>query len=257
MRFSNFFRPDNAAFGADLAALNVQRGRDHEVGSYAQLRSYCGLQPLPTSFDNEDQIPPEISLETWRRLSTVYEFPEDIELFPGGLNEISEESGKLGPTFSCIIGEQFRNLKFGDRFFFTHNNTEVGFCENDLEILRQRSLRDVICDNTDITELPRDVFRVESDENPVLPCNDNFRSMDPENLCLFGAKVNAGSLKSTAYISKNDGKYFQKAIEKDHVLYRVHILLLNASSVNMEHMKTPIINRFLKKNCPVLRPYFS
>ena len=28
----------------------------------------------------------------------------------------------LGPTFSWIVAEQFRALKDGDRFFFTHSN---------------------------------------------------------------------------------------------------------------------------------------
>ena len=28
----------------------------------------------------------------------------------------------LGPTFSWMVAEQFRALKDGDRFFFTHSN---------------------------------------------------------------------------------------------------------------------------------------
>ena len=84
--------------------------------------------------------------------------PEDIELFPGGMSEIPTEEGKLGPTFSCIIAEQFQRLKYGDRYFFTHTNVqpEVKFCENDLSIIRKRTLRDIICENTDLYRLPRD-----------------------------------------------------------------------------------------------------
>ena len=87
---------------------------------------------------------------TFSIIGQLYQSPEDIELFPGGLSEEPTELGKLGPTFSCIIGEQFRNLKFGDRFFFTHTNVQPStkFCTSDLELMQKRTLRDILCDNT-------------------------------------------------------------------------------------------------------------
>ena len=83
-------------------------------------------------------------------IGQLYDTPEDIELYPGGLSEEPTEPGKLGPTFSCIIGEQFRNLKFGDRFFFTHTNVQPStkFCPSDLKLMQKRTLRDILCDNT-------------------------------------------------------------------------------------------------------------
>ena len=83
-------------------------------------------------------------------IGQLYDTPEDIELYPGGLSEKPTEPGKLGPTFSCIIGEQFRNLKFGDRFFFTHTNVQPSakFCSSDLKLMQKRTLRDILCDNT-------------------------------------------------------------------------------------------------------------
>ena len=102
-------------FGSDLAALNIQRGRDHAIGSYNQVRQYCGLQPLPPTFNDESR-PQELSSDAWQRLKTVYQHPSDIELFPGGLSETPTELGKLGPTFACVVAKQFHDLKFGDRY---------------------------------------------------------------------------------------------------------------------------------------------
>lgn len=44
----------------------------------------------------------------------------DIDLFSAGLAEYPLPGAALGPTFTCIIGIQFYNLKYGDRFWFEH-----------------------------------------------------------------------------------------------------------------------------------------
>ncbi|KAH3740478.1 hypothetical protein DPMN_047184 [Dreissena polymorpha] len=51
--------------------------------------------------------------------------PQDIDFFPGAMSEKPVSGGLFGPTIECIIGDQFRRLKFGDRFFF--QNKDTGF----------------------------------------------------------------------------------------------------------------------------------
>ena len=56
---------------------------------------------------------------------------DDIDLFVGGMSEPPNRfGGQLGETFSAIVAEQMRRLKFGDRFFFTHNES-VGFTNSE------------------------------------------------------------------------------------------------------------------------------
>ena len=80
---------------------------------------------------------PLLSSEAWQRLKTVYQHPGDIELFPAGLSETPTESGKLGPTFACIVAKQFQDLKFGDRYciklilqYFSQSEKSLEFQEH-------------------------------------------------------------------------------------------------------------------------------
>jgi peroxidase len=53
-----------------------------------------------------------------RRLQAVYASPDDIDLYVGGFSEFPVEDAVIGPTFLCIVGDQFTRLKRGDRFFY-------------------------------------------------------------------------------------------------------------------------------------------
>ena len=106
----------------------------------------------------------------------------------------------LGPTFACIIAQQFVKLKIGDRYFFTHNNTEVGFCSTDLSHLKKRTLRDVICDVVKAEALPLSVFHVPSELNPTFGCAENKNSLEPQDLCLFGVSKAASQIENPGYV---------------------------------------------------------
>lgn len=97
----------------DLASLNVQRGRDHGLPSYGQWRSYCG-RPRVTTIDDLSSDISDASVRA--KLVEVYgNKPDNIDLFVGGLLEDTLPGSQLGPTFQCIIGDQFKRLRDGDR----------------------------------------------------------------------------------------------------------------------------------------------
>ena len=49
--------------------------------------------------------------------------------------EIPIAGGQVGPTFACIIGEQFQDVKVGDRFWYERNDYCSGFTKgNEIHI---------------------------------------------------------------------------------------------------------------------------
>lgn len=70
--------------GFDLGAINIQRGRDHGIASYNEVRKSLQLPPITSM----NQPPAEITSSEWDYLSKVYQgYPDDIDLYTAGLAE--------------------------------------------------------------------------------------------------------------------------------------------------------------------------
>ncbi|XP_014669845.1 PREDICTED: peroxidasin homolog [Priapulus caudatus] len=137
----------------DLGALNVQRGRDHGLPSYNAWREYCGLAPARTFHELRREIS---SREVINKLQTVYGHPDNIDVFIGGMSEDKVEGARMGPTFMCIIADQFKRLRDGDRFWYENPGV---FSPGQLTAIKQASLARVICDNSEsIDRVQKDVF---------------------------------------------------------------------------------------------------
>ncbi|XP_046330335.2 thyroid peroxidase-like [Haliotis rufescens] len=146
---------DSNGNSLDLAALNIQRGRDHGLPSYTKWRKYCNV-PTATSFAGLAST--THTTTTANLLKSVYKHIDDIDLFPGALSEKPVPGGLLGPTFTCLLGKQFQALKEGDRFWFEENNAYVKFTPNQLNEIRKASLSRVVCDNTDTYKIQKNAF---------------------------------------------------------------------------------------------------
>lgn len=55
---------------------------------------------------------------------------EDIDLFAGGLSEWAVKGAALGPTFTCILTDQFTRLKRGDRYWYEYKDSPGAFTES-------------------------------------------------------------------------------------------------------------------------------
>jgi len=156
-------------FGMDLVALNIQRGRDHGLPGYNSFREVCGLGRV-NSFDLlADLIPVKIV----ERLKLLYAHVDDIDLFVGGISETAEAESLLGPTFRCIVADQFTRLQVGDRYFYDQGDSNPGkFSPHQLVEIRKSNLARVHCDNGDSIKYMQPLsFRKQSQLNPLVPCD--------------------------------------------------------------------------------------
>jgi len=102
----------------------------------------------------------------------VYKDIEDIDLFVGGIIEKPHKDGLVGPTFKCIIGDQFTRLRRGDRFFYEHGfDRRTRFTPEQLDEIRKTSMARIMCDNTDITRAQPLMFRVPGEGNDFESCS--------------------------------------------------------------------------------------
>lgn len=124
-----------------MAAINIQRGRDHGIPAYTSWREPCGLSPIRDWIDLEKVV----GIDTARRIQQGYRSVDDIDLFVAGLAERPVIGGLVGPTFACIIAQQFSNLRKGDRFWYENDGFESSFTPAQLQSIRQVSLAQLIC----------------------------------------------------------------------------------------------------------------
>lgn len=122
---SKYLFGSRRGFGMDIVALNIQRGRDHGIPGYNKWRELCGLRRIQDFRDLANVM----SEQTAQTLSRLYGSVDDIDLFVAGTAERPMRGAMVGPTFGCILAEQFRRLKEGDRLWYENGNIEFPFSQ--------------------------------------------------------------------------------------------------------------------------------
>lgn len=151
----------------DLAAINIQRGRDHGVPPYHEYRVYCNLSAAHTFEGLKNEIK---SPEIREKLQRLYGSPLNIDLFPALMVEDLVPGSRLGPTLMCLLSTQFRRLRDGDRLWYENPGV---FTPAQLTQIKQSSLARIVCDNADnITRVQRDVFRVAEFPHGYSSCDE-------------------------------------------------------------------------------------
>ena len=127
--------------GLDLIALNVQRGREHGIPTYASVLSACTGREIRHFSD----LLTVMSHKDITRLRRVYKHVGDIDLFVGGLAEQPAEGALVGPAFRCIMAQQFFGLRYGDRYFYDNGGMVHSFTARQLQELRKASWAGILC----------------------------------------------------------------------------------------------------------------
>ncbi|XP_032355949.1 thyroid peroxidase [Etheostoma spectabile] len=160
----------NVSQHMDLASLNLQRGRDHALPGYNHWRSFCGLKRIKTLDDFKEVVRNNRVAE---KIAQTYKHLDNIDVWLGGLVEDMLPGSRTGPLFACLIGKQMKALRDGDRFWWEADGI---FSQQQKAELIKGSLSRIICDNSDIREVPPDSFKfgnypydyISCDQMPVI-----------------------------------------------------------------------------------------
>lgn len=143
----NFLNVPGASM--DLAAINIQRGRDLGLGSLNQTRVALGLK----AYSSFAEITSDASIAA--SLEAAYGSVDNLDLWIGGLAEDHGQGAMVGETFQIIIANQFEALRDGDRLWYENQ----GFDRRTLDQINNTKLSDLIQLNTDVKHIQDDVFR--------------------------------------------------------------------------------------------------
>jgi len=124
--------------GFDLAAINIQRGRDHGLPDYNTIRAAVGLEPLDSFHEmTSDSVLADLFTE-------IYGSPDDADPWIAMISEDHVPGTMAGETINAILIDQFHRLRAGDRFYF-----ENALSQDLIDQIKATRLSDVIRRNTD------------------------------------------------------------------------------------------------------------
>jgi hypothetical protein len=192
---SPVIQPDCFTGVSDLGAIDLERGRDHGMPTYNDMRRAYGLAPkrsfTAVTGESTDRFPRGLGIDDRRsldfvklrdrdgnpvapgadgavvgvrrttlaaRLKALYGSVDRLDAFVGMVSEPHVPGSELGPLQLAIFKRQFEALRDGDRFFYA--------ADHGLQAIRRRygidyrrTLSQVIRADTRVA-MPTDLFRV-------------------------------------------------------------------------------------------------
>ncbi len=139
--------------GTDLAAVDIQRGRDHGlINNYRELRIAYNLGP----FSLFEQLTSDPALQS--ALASVYGSIDDLDAWVAMIAEDHVDGSSLGRLAQTIVLSQFERLRDGDRFFYTGDPDLQNPLVTSIIDLDTITLGQLIELNTGVTGLQDNIF---------------------------------------------------------------------------------------------------
>ena len=139
------------AGGIDLATLNIQRGRDHGLPGYNEMREAVGLR----RHENFEHITSDPTLQ--KALKDAYGKTDNIDAWVGCLAEDHATSAHVGPLVAYTLENQFTRLRDGDPYFYLNDPDLDDLC--DIIDMEEVTLSKIITSNTVYNKIPSNVFQ--------------------------------------------------------------------------------------------------
>lgn len=177
-----FGSPTNG--GLDLAAININRGRERGLPDFNSLREQLGLAKLKSFSEITNDS------KTVEHLKLLYKDINNIDPWVGMLAEDHMPNSMVGRTVMTILARQFQNLRDGDRFYF---EADSRLSTTDRARIKATKFRDIIMRNTDITIMQENVFE-------AMPTSELPQGPD----------LLAGQLSAVAYPNPTSGEFIVK-----------------------------------------------
>ncbi|XP_036925663.1 lactoperoxidase isoform X1 [Sturnira hondurensis] len=159
------FHPIQKIHGFDLAAMNIQRCRDHGMPGYNSWRRFCNLSQPHTLAELGAVLKNKMLA---KKFLDLYGTPSNIDIWVGAIAEPLVERGRVGSLLACLLGKQFQQVRDGDRFWWENPGV---FTKKQRDSLQKMSLSRLVCDNTHITKVPLNPFKPKSYPQDFVDCS--------------------------------------------------------------------------------------
>jgi hypothetical protein len=218
---NNLFGPPGAG-GLDLAALDIQRGRDHGLPDYNNLRARYDLDEVTTFAE----ISSDPAIQA--RLEQLFGNVDNIDPFVGALADDHLPGTSAGALIHAIVGNQFTRLRDGDRFFYTTDAVLDSDAVRRIIDLDRVTLAQIIRWNAGVQGLQDNVFFFSAEVNgQVYLDRDGDGRQDRDESGLRGVQVELlGSAGEVIAATRTDtsGRYrFGEISEPGR--YRVRVVV--------------------------------
>ena len=190
--------------GADLMAMDIQRGRDHGIVDYNELRDAYNLPTLA----NFNQLPTDAT--TLNALKTLYANNiNNVDAIVAALAETHLPGSSLGPLTTEILANQFERSRDGDKFFYNGDYNGLyagGVLKSDIAAilnLNTVKLADVIKWNTGLTNISSSLFFAPT-LTPSTPIAGDFNNdgvVNNADLAVWKSGFAAGTMTGADYLT--------------------------------------------------------